>query len=264
MVHAHLNPITDDTDYIPVSTVLTYQPSSFGEPIVQCTSIGITNDSIQESTENFFVRLQTSDVAVNLTPGIAAVTVLDDDGMQMQTYASAVPIYHPLLLHPAVVVVGFQMDTYAVLEVMRTVTVCATLIGQTQRTIPVNISTLNSRGTAEGTCIHAGNYTFKSVNTAPFSDPQLRPTLHPFHLVHSWCLSLQGHCVSTSLYKMIRFWRMRKSSLWNLPQTTYKLFFPALYPMLPSWIMMVSHRPCEYNYAVNSSNIYNATTAEYT
>lgn len=92
MVHAHLNPITDDTDFIPVSTVLTYQPSSSGEPNVQCTSIGITNDSILESTENFFVRLQTSDVAVNLTPGIAAVTVLDDDGMQMQTYASAVPI----------------------------------------------------------------------------------------------------------------------------------------------------------------------------
>lgn len=49
--------------------------------------------------------------------------------------------------------VGFQMDTYTVLEAMGRVTVCATLIGQTQRSVPVNISTTNSSNTAEGTSI---------------------------------------------------------------------------------------------------------------
>ena len=50
----------------------------------------------------------------------------------------------------------------------------------------------------------------------------------------SWCLSLQGHCVLTSPYKMIKFWRKRKSSLLNLPQMMYKSSFPVLHPVSPS------------------------------
>ena len=79
----HHLPITDGTDYTPVSTVLTYQPSSSGEPNAQCISIDIMNDSVLENTENFFVLLQTGDVSVTLTSSMAAVTILDDDGMHI-------------------------------------------------------------------------------------------------------------------------------------------------------------------------------------
>ena len=66
-----------------MSTVLTYQPTSSGEPDVQCISIDIMNDSVLENTENFFVLLQTGDVSVTLTSSMAAVTILDDDGMHI-------------------------------------------------------------------------------------------------------------------------------------------------------------------------------------
>ena len=49
-----------------------------------------------------------------------------------------------------VVTVGFQLNTYTAAEAFGVVTICAALTGQTQRDVPVNISTSNSTGTAEG------------------------------------------------------------------------------------------------------------------
>ena len=49
-----------------------------------------------------------------------------------------------------VVTVGFQMNTYTAIEAFEVVVVCAALTGQTQRDVPVNISTSNIAGTAEG------------------------------------------------------------------------------------------------------------------
>ena len=64
---------------------------------------------------------------------------------------------HKLLLHfvtfstlNTVVTVGFQPNAYIASEAFGVVAICAALTGQTQRDVPVNISTPNSTGTAEG------------------------------------------------------------------------------------------------------------------
>ena len=49
-----------------------------------------------------------------------------------------------------VVTVGFQLNAYTAAEAFEVVNICATLTGQTQRDVLVNISTSNSTGTAEG------------------------------------------------------------------------------------------------------------------
>ena len=59
--------------------VVNFQPSSTSVP--QCNEIQIVDDSVLESTENFQVILDTSDIAVEIDSSIATINILDNDRM---------------------------------------------------------------------------------------------------------------------------------------------------------------------------------------
>ena len=62
-------------DFIDISAVLTFNAST---PL-QCSQVIITNDEIVENNETFFVQLESSDDAVNISISSATVTIADED-----------------------------------------------------------------------------------------------------------------------------------------------------------------------------------------
>lgn len=51
----------------------------------QCTDIPIVNDSILENDESFSINLTTDVLSVILSPNLATVVIIDNDGMYMIT-----------------------------------------------------------------------------------------------------------------------------------------------------------------------------------
>ena len=67
------------SDYVQLSTILTFTPSSAAEP--QCQSVTVNSDDILEVDESFLVVLSSTDRAVNSLPVQSTVNVEDSTGM---------------------------------------------------------------------------------------------------------------------------------------------------------------------------------------
>ena len=72
----------EGADYIasPVTFMLTDRNRTF------CFLVPIVNDFVYELIENFFVNLTTTDNDVTLSPQTLSVTILDDEGKQMNQH----------------------------------------------------------------------------------------------------------------------------------------------------------------------------------
>lgn len=55
------------------------------QPTPQCTDIQIVNDSILENDESFSINLTTDVLSVILSPNVATVVIIDNDGKYMIT-----------------------------------------------------------------------------------------------------------------------------------------------------------------------------------
>jgi len=62
-------------DFSTTSAVLTFNASTS----LRCEQVTITDDTILENSEMFFIQLESTDPAVNITLGSAPVTILDND-----------------------------------------------------------------------------------------------------------------------------------------------------------------------------------------
>ena len=69
------------SDFVQLSTTLTFMPSSATEP--QCQSVTINSDDILEVDESFLMVLSSTDRAVNSLPVQATVNIEDSTGMTM-------------------------------------------------------------------------------------------------------------------------------------------------------------------------------------
>lgn len=65
-------------DFIVVSEVLLFTDEG---ATMLCINIIVVNDDIFEETENFFLALNSSDDRVILSPSVATIFILDDDGI---------------------------------------------------------------------------------------------------------------------------------------------------------------------------------------
>ena len=64
-----------NTDFSITSAVLTFNASTS----LRCEQVTITDDTILENSEIFFMQLESTDPAVEITLGSAPVTIFDDD-----------------------------------------------------------------------------------------------------------------------------------------------------------------------------------------
>ena len=76
--------LTGPDDYIPMTTVVTFDPQPDGLSIPQCVNIQVVNDEVLEIAEMFFVDLESSnpDVAVDISTNRAMVVIMNDDSMR--------------------------------------------------------------------------------------------------------------------------------------------------------------------------------------
>ena len=82
-------------DYSTVDQAFTFDPSS--NQLAQCTTIQISDDSVQEATEMFQVVVTTTDPDISIRPFSNTVVVItDDDG-------NACPIAH----NPSLIILLF-------------------------------------------------------------------------------------------------------------------------------------------------------------
>ena len=70
------------SDYSSISTTLTFTSNA----PEQCAYINTLEDSILENPENFLVHLATSDEDVKLQYNYSTITILDNDGMNVQEF----------------------------------------------------------------------------------------------------------------------------------------------------------------------------------
>ena len=71
--------ITGGSDYVQLSTTLSFTPSSAVEP--QCRNVTINLDDILEVDESFLVELSSTDRAVNSLPVQSTVNIEDSTGI---------------------------------------------------------------------------------------------------------------------------------------------------------------------------------------
>lgn len=78
-----LHVFLDPDDYISMSEVRTFDPQPDGQSTPQCINIQITDDSVLEAEEMFFVELQSTNPDVSPDPSAsnATVVILNDDSM---------------------------------------------------------------------------------------------------------------------------------------------------------------------------------------
>ena len=88
---------TGSSDYVQLSTILTFTLSSAAEP--QCQSVTVNSDDILEVEESFLVVLSSTDRAVNSLPMQATVNIEDSTGMTManQSFTAIVDISQHLV-----------------------------------------------------------------------------------------------------------------------------------------------------------------------
>ena len=87
-VFMHVDISAADMDFNTISAVLIFNASIS----LQCESVTILNDIILENNETFFVQLESTDPAVNITLGSAPVTIFDDDCEYGSTWFSLVHV----------------------------------------------------------------------------------------------------------------------------------------------------------------------------
>jgi len=75
LMFVHVDISAAGMDFNTTSAVLIFNASISR----QCESVTILNDIILENNETFFVQLESTDPAVNITLGSAPVTIFDDD-----------------------------------------------------------------------------------------------------------------------------------------------------------------------------------------
>ncbi len=108
-------------DYASTAVPLTFLPDSAAtSKQISCVNIGVQDDEILEVDETFVVRvIQTNGPgAVRITDGVVKVTIIDND----------------------FVTVGLEAASYIANEGNRTVTVCATLEGQMEGNLAVDVA----------------------------------------------------------------------------------------------------------------------------
>lgn len=137
-LHAIHMTCTGGQDFTTVSNrVVSFQPSSSSEP--QCREIQIEDDNILESTENFQVILDTSDRAVEIESSTAAANILDNDRKIIMHHT--ITCYYFMFTG---VTIGFSEAVYAISESAGAVEICVDLIGMSQRSVLVTLSSAES------------------------------------------------------------------------------------------------------------------------
>ena len=80
-----------------MSRIIFFPPGSVpGDQI--CASIAITNDSLQEQSESFYVHVFISDTAIAVTNDVAIVVIVDNDSKYIQCTAYNIIIIIILVL----------------------------------------------------------------------------------------------------------------------------------------------------------------------
>ena len=102
-------------DYVNTSVVIIYE----SQHDTKCANITILDDTIYETVETFMITISVAHQAVSMHIGNATVSIHDNDH----------------------VTVGFNQDTYTVVEGEEPATVCIDLIGQTERNVPIVVRT---------------------------------------------------------------------------------------------------------------------------
>ena len=137
LVYIHFVTSVADVDFITTSAVLTFNASTS----LQCDQVIIINDGILENNETFFVQLESSDDAVNVSLNSAPVAIIDDDGEFGLFNMSADWVCLRLYFASTVINVGLQDTQHTINEQSGVVTVCAVLDGETERDLQVTLST---------------------------------------------------------------------------------------------------------------------------
>ena len=118
----------------------------------QCARVIVNDDSILENNEFLLVELTTADEAVQLNPSSANISIIDNDSKTVPrvcTYDMIIICWcYVLDIFYTAVTVGMQLSVYSVPEGNGLVRVCAVLTGMTERTVLVDLQTLD--GTAQG------------------------------------------------------------------------------------------------------------------
>ena len=91
-----------------------------GETTDECQLVFILEDTVLEENEVFSMSLTTGSSVVDLSPDVATVTILDNDGMQ--------------------VIIGFSEASYIVSESQGSVLVCVVLTGLIDISLNVTVS----------------------------------------------------------------------------------------------------------------------------
>ena len=126
-------------DFTTVSNrVVSFQPSSASEP--QCSEIPIEDDNILESTESFQVILDSSDRAAEINSSTATINILDNDRKIKIFLCGIIPSLIMYTIPCLGVTVGFSEVVYAVSESAGDTDICINLIGTSQRSVVVTLS----------------------------------------------------------------------------------------------------------------------------
>ena len=84
--------ISGGVDFTPVSRIIYFPPGSVpGDQI--CASIAITDDTLQEQSESFYVHVFISDTAVAVTNDLATVIIVDNDSKCIRCTAYNIIMY---------------------------------------------------------------------------------------------------------------------------------------------------------------------------
>lgn len=102
-------------DYVNTSVVVIYE----SQHDTKCVNVTILDDTIYEAVETFMISISVAHQAVSMHIENATVSIHDNDH----------------------VTIGFNQDTYTVVEGEGPASLCVDLIGQTERNVPIVVQT---------------------------------------------------------------------------------------------------------------------------
>ena len=132
-----------NTDFILSGQSITFPTGA----VESCVSISAVDDSILEEDEVFTLALQSSETVLIDSGSTAAITITDQDSMLTECRNLSVMKFY-FLWFSLDVTVRMQQGVYTAQEELERVQVCALLIGQIARSVPVTFAT--SDNTAQG------------------------------------------------------------------------------------------------------------------
>ena len=139
-----------NTDFTLSSQSFTFLAGS----VDSCVSITAVDDAILEEDEVVMLALLSSN-AVLAGSGSTAITIIDQDSKLTESIIvlNFITLHYSLLCVSSDVIVRMQQGAYSAQEELERVQVCALLVGQIARTVPVSFATAD--GTAQGIYLYS-------------------------------------------------------------------------------------------------------------